>query len=304
MAPTISIVASMHNRKQQTLDIVDKLFLPSILKNATKDMQFILIDDQSPMSVQTKAIVDKHAPMLKKRLGQFLFVKNKTNLGFAKSYNRGMSLSKAPLLLVTNDDVYFPQGSIEKLARAANDDKHAGVVGPVTNCASAYQNTQLFKKLESYAKPEIDRIEKFSQWLSQVMHGKTYSVKKLIGFCVVYKRDILDKTGLYDTKYIYGNAEDDDLHHRIVKQGYDLKLIGDIFVEHGGISGGHASIKQRPLHMARHYVLNCLKFGISNNKILESIWIAYIRNPVQERGFFTITKEIEKNRKLLGIEKF
>ena len=294
----------MYNKKQETLEIIDNLFFPSLINNATKEMQFILIDDASPLSSETQKIVKKYTAQLKKLFGQFLYLKNKTNLGFAGSYNRGMSLAIAPLILVTNDDVYFPIGSIAKLTLAAQNDKTAGAIGPVTNCASAYQNTQLFKKLKSYSKSEIQRIEKFAIWLSKIMKGKTYSVNKLIGFCLIYKKDVLNKTGFFDTQYIYGNTEDDDLNLKITQAGYSLKVIGDVFIEHGGIKGGHASIMQRPVHTAIHYVLNCLKFGLAHKIFLKSLWIAYIRNPAQELGYFTITKEIEKHRKMLKEEKF
>ena len=87
-------------------------------------------------------------------------------------------------------------------------------INGITNYAFSFQRTNLFKRLNSYSKQERDRIEKFALWLKKVMKGKTYSVNKIIGFCVIYKKSILKQTGYFNTKYEYGNFEDDDLHLR------------------------------------------------------------------------------------------
>ncbi len=234
----VSIVTSMYNKRKETLEIIEKLFFPSLINNARESMELILVDDCSPLAEETDKVVNKYKLLLNEKLGSFAYLKNKKNVGFSDSYNRGMKLAKGELILVVNDDVFFPRNSIKSLCAAALSNKEIGAIGPVTNYAGSFQNTHIFRRLESYLKKETNRIENFAIWLKNVMGKKTYEVDRLIGFCVVYKKKILKKVGYFDNKYSFGNFEDDDLNMKIRKLGYSIVLDAAVFVEHGGINVG------------------------------------------------------------------
>lgn len=291
----ISIVASMYNKKADTLEVIEKLFLPSLAKNASKDMEFILIDDCSPLSKETDLLVKKYAPVLNRKLAGFKYIKNKKNLGFAGSYNRGMKLAKGELIVMTNDDVYFTKDSIKNLCRTASSDDKIGAVGPVTNYATSYQNTLLFKRLKSYSPGEIKRMGQFAVRLNKAMAGKIYQADTLIGFCEVYKKSILKKIGYLDTRYKYGSFEEMDLNQRIKDSGYSLVIDAAVFVEHGGIKGGSGSLFQHKFRAIKSFVVNDIKFGIKHNCLLYVALIYPIISFIQMKDYaFTITSEIRK----------
>lgn len=300
MALKLSIIVSMYNKKQKTIEVIDKLFFPSLIRNVSKEMELILIDDKSPLNKETDKLVRKYRGQLKKKLKSFIYLKNKKNLGFSKSYNRGIMLAKSEAILVTNDDVYFTKDSIKRLYKVAVENKMAGVIGPVTNYAASFQNTRLFKKLLSYSSEELNRIESFARLLRKLMKDKTYSVNKLIGFCGIYKKSILNKTGYFDSRV--PDFEDDDLNFRVQKKGYSLMLAADIFVEHGGIEGGSVSMSQNKIKTYRDYLLSSIRFGLINRIFFRAMLRTLITNYIQIKDYgFTITSEIKSQSKKKGI---
>ena len=110
-----TIVTSMYNKSSQVIETIDKLFLPSLLNNASSDKELILIDDVSPAKSETLALLDKYLPELKKKFGNVEFVQNEENLGFGPSYNGGIMRANGANIVVVNDDVYFPENSVSKL---------------------------------------------------------------------------------------------------------------------------------------------------------------------------------------------
>jgi hypothetical protein len=58
----------MHNRTQASIDVMDALFFPSLLRNAAKDWELIIVDDASPLKQQTNALMVRHLPLLGERL--------------------------------------------------------------------------------------------------------------------------------------------------------------------------------------------------------------------------------------------
>lgn len=57
---------------------------------------------------------------------------------------------------------------------------------------------------------------------------------KLIGFCTLIKRTVLDEMGLLDERFTPGNYEDDDISLRMCEKGYKLYLCHDTFIHHYG----------------------------------------------------------------------
>ena len=74
---------------------------------------------------------------------------------------------------------------------------------------------------------------------------------KLIGFCLMIKKDIINQVGSFDERFSPGNYEDDDISFRIIKNGYRLILCKDTFIHHYGsvsfknIDGGFNNLLNR-----------------------------------------------------------
>jgi GT2 family glycosyltransferase len=61
-----------------------------------------------------------------------------------------------------------------------------------------------------------------------------HEMNKLIGFCMMMKKEAINKIGLLDENFLIGNFEDDDYCIRLRKAGYKLILCNDTFIHHFG----------------------------------------------------------------------
>jgi GT2 family glycosyltransferase len=275
MQGKITIVTSMYNKNAEVLEILDKLFFPSLLFNGCrnengknsgiKDTGLIIIDDCSPLKVETMNLFNKY---LYRLLGVFAFVKfvrNKENLGFSKSYNKGINLVKTKYILVTNDDLYFPPGSIKRLFQALDEPANYGLVGPIANNSTlwSYQYAKQAPRLRSYEQKEIDRLKNFSIWLEKNMKGQRITTDHhLCGFCFAAKTEFLKEFNGFDESYSFGQFEDTDLVRRVIKKYGPKKIaiIMDVFVGHGGINGNSRTLLQEPQKMIFYAIFNGIKY--------------------------------------------
>jgi GT2 family glycosyltransferase len=240
-----TIVASMYNARPEILEVIERLFLPSLIRNASSDLQFVLLDDASPLREQTERVVARFAPELRAAFGDFQFVRNPRNLGFAGSYNRGMRRAEGEHVVLLNDDVYLPRGSLQRLLEVLRSEPGAGLVGPVTNWVCGYQNTHLFPRLRDLSPSELERIERFAERLRRCVGWCVIPVPRLIGFCLVISGDLIRDIGYLDESFAHGLYEDDDYCLRARKAGYRILLDASTFVEHGGPRGGGMSFRQQ-----------------------------------------------------------
>ncbi|PIZ40752.1 hypothetical protein COY35_01630 [candidate division WWE3 bacterium CG_4_10_14_0_2_um_filter_47_8] len=258
----LSIVISMHNSNEEVLEIIEKLLFPSLCQNGDKTKELILLDDLSPLKKKTDLLVEGYRDKLASSFAGFKYIRNKKNLGFAGSYNKGIKLAKGEQILIANSDVYFPKDSINSLMEVLKQNDKFGVVGPVTNEACSYQNTNLFQRLRDYSRGEIGRIERFASWLKKVMEGQYIENLQLIGFCLCCKAEVFRRVGYFDPRFKAGGAEDIDLLSRARKY-YSIVLDCSTFVEHGGTQGASLSLfRGGSLRRLFHYaVLNPLRYA-------------------------------------------
>lgn len=119
------------------------------------------------------------------------------------------------------------------MLHALNSDSAVGMSGPVTNYISGHQRIPV-----TYS--ELKDMETFAAEYCEAKRGQVQEVRRLIGFCLLVKRSVLDEIGWFDERYGLGNYEDDDLCLRAIQHGYKLLIAEDSFIHHIG----HASMGQ------------------------------------------------------------
>ncbi|MBT2287718.1 glycosyltransferase family 2 protein [Paenibacillus albidus] len=164
-----------------------------------------------------------------------IVIENSKNMGFAKGCNQGYELSRGDYIMFLNNDTVVSENWLTHMLRALNQDERIGMVGPVTNYSSGHQRITV---------PYVD-IKDMDDFARQ--HCKEYSgiyseVRRLVGFCMLTKRSVLEEVGLFDEIYGLGNYEDDDLCLRLIRHGYGLRVVVDSFIHHVG----HATTKSLP----------------------------------------------------------
>ena len=263
----VSIIISMYNRKLEIIETIDSLLFPSLLNNGCLDTELILLDDRSPLQVETALLVAKYLPDLTAKFGSVVYSRSPANLGFAKSYNRGISMARGEKLVIANDDLYFPRKSIEHLVQTLGGPEGYSIVGPVTNASTSwsYQYCKQAPRILGYAPQETEKLEAFARWLESAMKDKRVQTDNLCGFCLAADADFLKAIGGFDEKYGYGFYEDTDLIQRIASE-YGKEKIGinlGVFVSHGGVNGPSGTALQQPLKMAYALLVNNIKYANS-----------------------------------------
>ncbi|RUT46117.1 glycosyltransferase [Paenibacillus anaericanus] len=199
--------------------------LESIRKHTRENYELIIIDNGS---------TDETISYLRSQ-PDLIVHENGSNAGFAKGCNQGVQYASGDYIMFLNNDTVVTENWLTNLLRALNADNRIGMVGPVTNYSSGHQQIPVFysdlSELDAYAKEHCASQD-----------GITVEVRRLVGFCMLTKRSILDEVGGFDEHFGLGNYEDDDMSLRLIRRGYVLKVVHDSFIHHVG----HATINQLP----------------------------------------------------------
>lgn len=151
---------------------------------------------------------------------------NDENLGFPKACNQGIQIaSKENDILLLNNDTIVTENWLNNLKTCLYSDDKIGAVGSVCNQNENDQGGDFiyenFNEMQELAKK--NNISDSNQWEEKVF---------LIGFCLLIKREVIEKIDGLDEKYSPGYIEDNDLSLRIIQEGYKLILCHDSFVHH------------------------------------------------------------------------
>lgn len=208
-----SIIILTYNQLEYT-----KLCIDSIRKFTPKGTYEIIIVDNNSTDDTTKWL--KKQPDLK-------VIYNKTNKGFPAGCNQGIEISKGENILLLNNDIVVTPNWLNNMQKALYSSDKIGVVGPVSNNCSNYQRIET-----SYN--SIEEMLDFATTYNISNENQWKLKTKLIGYCFLIKREVLDKVGLLDERFSPGNFEDDDYCYRVICEGYQLLLCIDTFIHHFG----------------------------------------------------------------------
>lgn len=152
---------------------------------------------------------------------------NKENIGFPKGCNQGIAVSTGDNILLLNNDVIVTSNWLDNLVQCLYSENEIGAVGPITNNVSNYQAISVNYHSETEMQLFAETVNRFNpkMWEERL---------KLVGFCLLIKRSVLEQVGLLDEQFSPGNFEDDDLSYRIRLAGFRLILCKDTFIHHFG----------------------------------------------------------------------
>ena len=212
-----------------TLNQIDytRQCIESILRYTRIPFEIIVVDNGS--TDETIEYLNSVKENIK-HVHQITIILNNENLGFAGGNNIGLSISKGCYALLINNDVVVTPGWLERLIETAERSPKIGIVGPMSNNVSG---PQLIQNI-GYNPETLEGLERYSKKLSIEKAGKTQQILRVVGFCMLIKRAVINKIGGMDHRYGLGNFEDDDFSIRAALAGFESWMVEDCFVHHFG----------------------------------------------------------------------
>lgn len=156
-------------------------------------------------------------------------IQSDENLGFALGNNRGLLEARGNYIVFLNNDVVVTEGWLARLIACAESNPRVGIVGPRSNYVAGYQLVRDVPYGE-----DMERMQEFAREWSHSHEGQWEDTARVIGFCMLVKREVIEAIGGFDPIFGLGNFEDDDFCIRAQIAGFKIKIAHDVFVHHFG----------------------------------------------------------------------
>jgi GT2 family glycosyltransferase/ubiquinone/menaquinone biosynthesis C-methylase UbiE len=179
-----------------------------------------------------------------KKQKDIISIFNTENLGFPKGCNQGIEIATGENILLLNNDTVVTKNWLDNLNTCLYSNEEIGAVGAVTNFCSYYQTIPVNYK-------SLEEMQLFASEYNKSNPSLWEERLKLIGYCMLIKRSVIEQIGLMDERFSPGNYEDDDYSLRIRKSGYKVVLCKDTFIHHyGNVSFRENATKESTLKYA------------------------------------------------------
>lgn len=219
-----SIVVVTHNQVQYTRQCVESIRLLT-----DEPFELIFVDNGSTDGT----------PDYLRRLAtdpDVRVVLNPDNRGFPVGANQGMRIASGRQVLLLNNDTVVTTGWLERLLQALHSNAQLGLVGPCSNHVSGEQQVAV-----TYT--DLAGLDGFAWEWAKARAGRVEGTDRLVGFCLLIRREVVDRIGFLDEGFGIGNFEDDDYCVRALRAGFQLAIARAAFVHHiGGVSFGGAGV--------------------------------------------------------------
>ncbi len=255
----LSVIILSYNTKDITLRCLDAL-LVCLNKNINLSSEVVVIDNAS--SDGSVEAIGKFIETRKDASINFVFIKNKENVGFVKGNNQGLKASNSRYVLFLNSDAIIENVDFEQIIAFANADQRIGALTVRIDLSSgsidpashrgfptAWNSFCYFLKLEKLL-GNFSVVGKIfgGYHLSYLPLDQVHEIDSPTGAFFFVKKEVLDNVGAFDEDYfMYG--EDLDLSYRIKCAGYKIIYYPLYRVTHlkysSGLQTGNKKIKSK-----------------------------------------------------------
>lgn len=171
--------------------------------------------------------------ILKKKFPKIILIENEENLGFARANNLGIrkALAKrADFVLLLNPDtkVSSDKKFLNKLITVVLADKKAGVLGP---CIQHRVRKKTFYDYGGRVNLKLARAWHINK--TKYLKNKVYERDFVSGACLLVKREVFEKAGLFDPDYFL-YLEDVDFCLRAKRVGCKILNVSSSKIYHYG----------------------------------------------------------------------
>ncbi len=282
----VSIVMLTLNKLKYTKECIE-----SIRRQTPELHQIVFVDNGS-----TDGTIKWLRQIIKEK-SNYRLIENTKDFGFAGGCNQGIKASEGEYILLLNNDVVVTELWLSGMLECLHSNSAAGIVSPMTdNIDSGLQRV-------TDANFDPGRLNEYARTFREINRHRRISSRKVAGFCMLFKRELVEKIGVLDESLSSVNSEVDDFSLRVVLDGYRNLIAGDVFIHHYG--SGTFIDKRIDDHKAmpgNKRVFADKWSGISSDSILGKKLI--IRSAIENAGEMNQKGEVDKAVKRLieGIE--
>lgn len=183
-----------------------KACLESIIENTDYPYRVIIVDNKSdePTASFLRSFGKQHSEKV-------LLMRSEENLGYIKGTNLGMKASTGDYVCLLNNDTVVYPGWLSAMVRVAELELDIGIVNPASNHFDI-------------SSEEADKADSI----------RYKGMGKCVGFCMLIKREIVDRVGYLDERFGMGYGEDDAYCISARNEGYRCVMARGAYVYHHG----------------------------------------------------------------------
>lgn len=225
--------------------------LNSLQKQKYKNIEIIINDNNSKDN--SKEVIKKY--------GDVILIQSKDNYGFAGGNNIAVKKAKGKYVLLLNTDTVVTNDFLEKLVESMETDATLGVVQPkflydnpdfpdknIINSIGAYLTNTGFLYYPGYGKKD-----------TRAIYNKKSEVFSAYGACMLIRKEVIDKIGLFDSDYFL-YFEETDFCMRVWLSGWRIEYIPGVLIYHeGGVSTRKQGMEKIYFHSFKNRICTYIK---------------------------------------------
>jgi GT2 family glycosyltransferase len=285
----VVIVTLNFNTEKDTHELLKSL---EKIHHANFEVETIIIDNGSTQPFEL-------LPHEKKE--RITLIRSHTNTGFAGGNNIGLkeALKRgADYILAINNDTIVHPDMIKNMLAVLESDSKIGVTVPKIYFAKGHEFHKTRYKPEELGKvfwyaggyTDWNNVKSIHRGVDEVDKGqyeKTEPVTFATGCCLFFKREVLEKVGLFDERYFL-YYEDADLNERIQRAGYKIYYVPTAQLVHvNAASSGGAGNPLQDYFITRNQMLFGMTYAPQRTRLAllrQSIRLLILGRPMQKRA--------------------
>ncbi|HZZ79555.1 MAG TPA: glycosyltransferase [Gemmataceae bacterium] len=220
-----------------------KLCVPSVLRYSRPPFELIFLDIGSLDGTADYLAGVKAASAFRVEI-----IRTPTDLGIAEVCKEAITTARGEYVVLLNNDTVVTEGWLDLLTNLSGISPNIGLVGPMSNYAAPPQLVETVpyrvkpkraKSARQFAQPEtlldVEPMHAFAREHRAKTKGKWMQTDRLGGFCLLIKREVLQRIGHELDKWTDLSLFDTDILSTKARQaGYTLACARDLFIHHFG----------------------------------------------------------------------